>query len=127
MRLMHFAISGVVGAALVLAACGDDDPPGADATQPGSDGPAMSGAVVPNTFMTVDGERYRLVEVLQADLLDSEAFEPVGTATALDVEAKDRTVYQREGDEEHLYTFAEGSGSGEKSVTATWLRWRRDS
>lgn len=127
MKLMPFAIAGLVAGALIITARGDDDAAEPDTTQPDSGGPALSGMVVPNTFMTVDGERYRLVEVLQADLLDSDEFEPVGAATTLDVDAKDRTVYEREGDDQHLYTFAEGSGSGENSIPATWLRWTRDS
>lgn len=65
-----------------------------------SDGTSL-GSVVPNTFLTFEGRRYRLVDVLQADLADDAEFDEVGRASEADIEG-DLTVYRRDGDQDSV-------------------------
>lgn len=131
-RVALSAAAILAGLAVFASACGDDD-------EGGSSGPAeptatvadaggsvpSSGSVAPNTFLTFDGQRYRLVELLQADLIDDSGFEAVGEATDADVEQEDLTVYRKADDADAVYTYAEGTESevvGE-GVPALWYRW----
>jgi len=124
MKLRLLLGTAVLAGALALVACGDDAANGDEAS--GGDGGSVpvSGVVAPDTFMTFEGRSYRLVEVLQANLLDSDEFEAAGAATEIDIDAADMTVYERDGDAEHLYTFSQASGAGESAVPAVWLRWK---
>jgi hypothetical protein len=84
-----------------------------------------SGSVAPNTFLTFDGQQYRLVELMQADLIDDSAFEEVGEATDADIDQEDLVVYRKGDDSDAVYTYAEGMDSeavGE-GVPALWYRW----
>ena len=74
--------------------------------------------------MTFEGNQYRLVQVLQADQTDGSAFTEVGQASQSDAEG-DRTVYTRQGDDSSVYTFFEGTGSGEDAPPDSWYRWER--
>lgn len=122
----------LAGLALLAGACGDDDdsvgsqPPEPPATVSDAGGSVpSSGSVAPNTFLTFDGRQYRLVELMQADLIDDSAFEEVGEATDADIDQEDLTVYRRSNDPDAVYTYAEGMESeavGE-GVPALWYRW----
>jgi hypothetical protein len=72
--------------------------------------------------MTFDGSQYRLVQVLQADQVDSSAFTQVGQASQSDAPG-DRTVYTRQGDDGAVYTFLAGTGSGQDATPGLWYRW----
>ena len=125
MRVRWIAVPLVAVASLALfAACGGDSGPAAS-DEPAGGGPASSGLVAPDTFLTFDGQRYQLREVLQADLIADE-FTEVGVASeaALDHEGE-LTVFRRQGDGAAVYTFspAIGTDSEEGDVPSLWLRW----
>ena len=115
-------------AALLGAACSDDDGE-SNSAQPAAEGEeAVSGlgsgstsAMVIETFLTFEGARYRLEDIYQADLIDSE-FNEAGEASEFELDG-DPTVYIREGDEEAVYTFWEGTGEGDEAFLDSWYRW----
>ena len=124
-----------VAALLFLAgACGSDsdsDVPGADSPQPGAtnesitDGPVSSGLVAADTFLTFEGQRYRLYETVQADLTPDE-FTQVGVASEADIDFEgELVIYDRAGDDTAVYTLSPGQDEdGEESdIPALWLRW----
>ena len=132
------AVAVVVGAAALAVACGDDDDDGGAATASPTvatataspDGGASgsvpsSGSVAPNTFLTYEGEQYRLVELLQADLIDESAFEEAGEATEVDIDQEDLTVYTKTDDPDAVYTFSPGAESDQvgEGIPALWYRW----
>ena len=127
MRLRWIAVPlvAVASLALLAAACGGGDSGPAASDEPDGEGPASSGLVAPDTFLTFEGQRYQLREVLQADLIADE-FTEVGVASeaALDHEGE-LTVFRRQGDGAAVYTFspAIGTDSEEGDVPALWLRW----
>ncbi len=122
------------GVAVLLSGCGDD---GDDVTQheapasPTSDagGGASISSVAPDTFLTFEGARYRLVELQQAELIDDSVFEEAGVATEADIDQEDLSVYRKPGDDDAVYTFAPGvaeplDGAGsEGGATPVWYRW----
>jgi hypothetical protein len=118
-------------AALMGAACSDDDGD-SDSAQPAAEGQeAVSGpgsdstsAIVIETFLTFEGSQYRLEDIFQADLIDSE-FNEAGEASEFELDG-DSTVYIREGDEDAVYTFWEGAGEGEEAFLDSWYRWERE-
>ncbi|MEX0684060.1 MAG: hypothetical protein WD904_10900 [Dehalococcoidia bacterium] len=113
---------GMTGAA----ACGDDDDDGATQQPTAEDQDSVAGpgagAIVPNTFLTHEGAQYRLSDILQADLEDESQFSEVGEATEADVDG-DLTVFTKDGDAESVYTFWQGSGSGDTATPDSWYRW----
>lgn len=127
--LLVFGIAG--------AACGND---GDSAAEQGSGQPTVapdggrvsSSSVAPDTFLTFEGQRYRLVDLEQANLVDQGEFEQVGGAAEADIDQADLTVYRRNGDEEAIYTYAPAQPEptevaaveGEDGSTpALWYRW----
>ena len=80
-RFAQGGVAVIASLALFAGACGDDDGDDIEPVEPsptvsaaGASVPS-SGSVAPNTFLTFDGQRYRLVELLQADLIDDSVFE----------------------------------------------------
>jgi hypothetical protein len=62
--------------------------------------------VAADTFLTFDGQRYRLQDTLEADLTDDD-FTEVGVATDADIDFEgELLVFRREGDDEAVYTFS---------------------
>lgn len=131
-RVTLGATGVLVGLAVLAGACGsDDDDGGSSPTEPpatvadaGGSVPS-SGSVAPNTFLTFEGQQYRLVELIQADLIDDSAFEDVGEATEADIDQEDLTVYREADDADAVYTYAEAIESevvGE-GAPALWYRW----
>ncbi len=117
-------------AALLGAACSDDggDSGGSQPTTEGQgsvSGPTSAGAIVPNMLLTFEGVQYRLVQILQADLIDGSGFTQAGQASQLDVDG-DPTVYTRGGDDGAVYTFFPATGSGEEALPGSWYRWERE-
>jgi len=115
--------------ALLAAACNDNGgKPAASNNEdsgPADGGPSSSGAIVPNTFLTFEGRRYELKDILQADLL-SDQFTEVGTASEADVDYENELkVYTKAGEDAAVYTYtAAVDGSGEEGdVPATWAKW----
>lgn len=123
------AIASLVAISGLFMACGGDDDSGGSSGDGSSatgqaGGPVdLAGAIVPDTFLTYDGEQYELKDILQADLVDESEFTEAGEASAIDVDG-DPTVYTREGDSTAVYTFYEGSGSGEEAVPDNWYQWK---
>ncbi len=139
MRLRWIAVPlvAVASLALLAAACGGGDSGPAASDEPDGEGPAVaddstggdeptsSGLVAPDTFLTFEGQRYQLREVLQADLIPEE-FTEVGVASEADIDYQgELTVFRRQGDGAAVYTFspAIGTDSEEGDVPALWLRW----
>ena len=125
MRVRWFVpLVAVASLALLAAACGGDSGPAAS-DEPAGGGPASSGLVAPDTFLTFDGQRYQLREVLQADLISDE-FTEIGVASEADIEHEgDLKVYGRQSDGAAVYTFSPAvDAEGEEGeVPALWLRW----
>ncbi len=102
--------------------------------EPSGDGePTSSGVVVPDTFLTFDGQRYQLREVLQANLI-SDDFTEVGAASEADIDFDgELTVFRRQGDDAAVYTYSPAVDIGsdvlaldegdEVDVLALWEKW----
>lgn len=125
-------VFGIVGAA-----CGND---GDSAAERGSGQPTVapagggvsSSSVAADTFLTFEGQRYRLVDLEQANLVDDSDFEQIGAASDADIDQADLTVYSRTGDDVAIYTYASeqpepgevAAVEGEDATTpALWYRW----
>lgn len=134
-RFLILGLTGVLAVAGAFGmACGDDDdgsdPASGQTVNDGGGGdPASSSSIVRDTFLTFEGKQYRLVDLLQADLLgDDASFEEAGEATEADVDAIDLTVYRRAGDDEAIYTFLSGepdpvTEADEAADVDFWYRW----
>ena len=134
-RWLIVFLAAIASLALIAAACGSDSTPAAPngddsgsetSDQQSGDGePTSSGFVAPNTFLTLEGQRYQLGDVFEADLI-SDDFTEVGAALEADIDFDgELTVFRRQGDDSAVYTFspavdAEGE---EEDVPALWLRW----
>ncbi len=134
-RWLIVLLMAIASLALLAAACGGDSTPAVSdsdgsgsetSDQPSGDGePASSGFVAPNTFLTLEGQRYQLGDIFQADLISDE-FTEIGVASEADIDFDgELTVYRRQGDESAVYTFspAVDEGGEEEDVPALWLRW----
>lgn len=126
------AIGLLAGLAIVLAACGGGSGEEAATATPGDGGGVGLGSVAPDTFLTFQGARYRLVDLLQANLVETTSFEAIGRATQADIDQADLTVYRRTGDAEAVYTYAATASPGDASsaaeedgatTPALWYRW----
>ncbi len=96
-----------------------------DGDEPVSSGP-ISGSVAPNTFLTFNGEKYRLTDLVQADLVPQSEFTEIGVASEADIDYEgELRVYRRQGDKAAVYTFSPPvDAEGEEGVTpALWLKW----
>lgn len=124
-------LAAIAVSAAVVAGCGSDsdpDRPPATATVASSDdaGSVSSSSVAPNTFLTFEGRRYRLLDLEQADLIDESAFSAIGEASEADIDQDDLTVYRRDGDNEAVYTLSASQavdGAEGEGVPALWYRW----
>jgi len=131
-RVTLSAAAILAGLALLAGACGkdDDDDDRSPTEQPATVSDAggsvpSSGSVAPNTFLTFEGQQYRLVDLLQADLIDDSDFEDVGEATEADIDQEDLTVYRKADDADAVYTYAEPieSEAAGEGIPALWYRW----
>lgn len=120
----------LVAGSMVFVACGDDDDSNADGagaapTQVVSDSGAVSNSMVaPNTFLTFEGDRYRLQSLEQANLSGADSgYAEAGTASEADIDQDDLTVYRRDGEPDAVYTYAAAQGEGEEGTPALWYRW----
>ncbi len=123
-RWIAVPLVAVASLALLAAACGGDSGPAAS-DEPDGEGPESSGLVAPDTFLTFEGQRYRLREVLQADLISDE-FTEIGVASEADIDHEgELKVYRGQDDGAAVYTYspAVDGGSEEGDVPALWLRW----
>ncbi len=133
-RWLIVSLAAIASLALLVAACGGDSTPAApnsdDSGSEASDQPSggevtSSGFVAPNTFLTFEGQRYQLRDVLQANLISDE-FTEVGAASEADIEFDgELTVFRRQGDDSAVYTYspAVDIGSDEGDVPALWQKW----
>lgn len=113
----------LVGAVVVLAslavACGDDG--GRVGAQAPGTGAVGGGMIAPNQFLTHEGARYELVNMMLEIMVPAEQFVPVGVATQSDVDLKgDMRVFQREGDSTAIYTYSAPTADD----GGIWLAWR---
>ncbi len=94
--------------------------------EPSGDGEATSsGFVALNVFMTFDGQRYQLRDVLQANLI-ADDFTEVGATSEADIDFDgELTVFRRQGDDSAVYTYspAVDVGGDEGDVLALWEKW----
>ena len=134
-RWLIVFLAAIASLALLAAACGSNSTPAAPNSddsgsetsdqQSGDGEPTSSGFVAPNTFLTLEGQRYQLGDVFEADLI-TDQFTEIGVASEANIDFDgELTVYRRQGDDSAVYTFspavdAEGE---EEDVTALWLRW----
>ena len=119
----------VASLALLAAACnGDGGGPAASNDKdsgPADTGPSSSGAIVADTFLTFQGQRYELRDILQADLVGDE-FAEIGVASEADIDYESELkVYTRAGDDAAVYTHSSAvDGDGEEGdAPATWAQW----
>ncbi len=134
LRWLILFLAAIASLALLAAACGGDSTPAvSDSDNSGSetsdqtsgDGLTSSGVVVPDTFLTFDGQRYQLGDVFQADLISHE-FTEIGVAFAADIDFEgELTVFRRQGDDSAVYTFspAVDIGGEDDGVLALWEKW----
>ncbi len=134
-RWLIVFLAAIASLALLAAACGSDSTPAAPnsddsgsetSDQPSGDGEqTSSGFVAPNTFLTLEGQRYQLGDIFQADLI-TDQFTEIGVASAADIDFEgELKVFGRSGDDAAVYTFSpavdvEGE---EEDVPPLWLRW----
>ena len=133
-RWLIVFLAAIVFLALLTAACGGDSTPtvsdsdgsGSETSdQPSGDGLTSSGFVAPNVFMTFEGQRYQLRDVLQANLI-SDDFTEVGAASEADIDFDgELTVFRRQGDDSAVYTYspAVDEGGEEGDLPALWEKW----
>lgn len=89
-------------------------------------GGGARGSVTPNTFLTFQGQRYRLVDLAQANLIDESQFYEIGVAERADIDCQgELKVYRRQGDDPAVYTYTPATDveGEEQDVPALWLRW----
>jgi len=123
LRWILVPLVAMASLALLAAACGGDG----SGPAPSDDGagPSSSGLVAPDTFLTFDGQRYQLREVLQAGLI-SDDFTEVGVAAEADIDYEgELKVYQHQGDAAAVYTFSSAADAAgeEGGVPALWEKW----
>ena len=134
-RWLFVFLAAIASLALLAAACGGDSTPSvsdSDSSGPAAaddssgDGEARSsGFVAPDVFMTFDGQRYQLRDVLQANLI-ADDFTEVGATSEADIDFDgELTVYRRQGDDSAVYTYspAVDIGGEEGDVLALWEKW----
>ena len=134
-RWLIVFLAAIASLAMFAAACGGDSTPAATnsddsgsetSDQPsGGDEPTSSGFVAPNTFLTLEGQRYQLGDVFQANLI-SDQFTEIGVASAADIDFEgELTVFRRSGEDAAVYTFSPAMDveGEEEDVSALWLRW----
>ena len=116
-RFLFFAAAALLASLAV--ACGDDETP----TAGGDTGAGVSpgGMIAPNQFLTYEGQRYELVNMLFETMVPAEEFEAVGVATESDVDLKgDMRVFNRQGDTSAIYTYSTPTADD----GGLWLAWR---
>ena len=134
-RWLIVFLAAIAALALLAAACGgdstpavtngDDSGPAAADDSTGGDEPTSSGFVAPNVFMTFEGQRYQLRDVLQADLI-TDQFTEIGAASEADIDFDgELKVYRRAGDDMAVYTYspAVDAEDEEGDVPALWEKW----
>ncbi len=133
-RWLIVFLAAIASLALLAAACGGDSTPAVSdsdnsrseiSDQTSGDEPTSSGFVAPNVFMTFEGQRYQLRDVLQANLI-SDDFTEVGVASEANIDFDgELTVYRRQGDDSAVYTYSPAvDAEGEEGdLPALWNRW----
>ena len=126
---LSLPLLAVASLVLLAVACnGDGGNPAAsnnDDSGPDDTGPSSSGAIVQDTFLTFEGRRYELSEILQADLVSDE-FTEVGAASEADIDYEgELKVYTRAGDDAvYTYSAAVDVDGEEADAPATWAKWQ---
>lgn len=104
--------------AAVAVACGGDDDSPSDGGEVAGGG---SGLIRPNTFMTYEGQRYELVNMIFEDMVPESEFHEAGVATQADIDMKgDMRVFKRDGDTTAVYTYSAPTADD----VGIWLAWR---
>ncbi|MCH7523062.1 MAG: hypothetical protein IH920_04740 [Chloroflexi bacterium] len=134
-RWLIVFLAAIASLALLAAACGgdstpavsdsDDSGPAAADDLTGGDEASSSGFVAPNVFMTFEGQRYQLRDVLQADLIPDQ-FTEIGAASEANIDFDgELTVFRRQGDDSAVYTYspAVDAEDEEGDLPALWEKW----
>ena len=102
-------------AALAIA-CGGSDAVDDSGSAPEPPGAVGGGLVAPDVFLTYEGQRFQLVNLLYGSLVEAGEFSRVGETAQADVDfSGSLAVYERAGHAGVLYTF-EPQGQ-------VWLQW----
>ena len=119
MKSLGFFLIGMTLLASLVMACGGGDTTGnEDGAGPGS---VSGGMVARNQFMTYDGHRYELVNMIFEGMIPSEELQAAGTATESDVDLTgDMRVFTRAGDTTVVYTHSAATADD----NGFWLAWR---
>lgn len=132
-RSILFGLSAsVLAVGILFSGCGDDDDgivdhPNGQIGTPDAGGAVTSNSIAPNTFLTFEGQRYRLVHLEQANLATADSdYEEAGVATEIDIDQSDLTVYRLANNDEDVFTYAAASGEGEEATPALWYQWAHD-
>jgi len=128
MRWALVVLFVLLSLSLVATACGGDgsEPSPADNGNPPGLPANSSGAVAPDTFMTFDGQRYQLRDVLTDPNIAAAEFSEIGAASAADVEHEgDLKVFSRQGEDSAVFTYSAPveAADPEYSTPAIWYRW----
>ena len=127
MRWALVVLFVLLSLSLLATACGDGSEPSPPAgNQPEGAAPNSSGAVAPNTFMTFDGQRYLLRDVLTDPNTRATEFSEIGVASDADVEHEgDLKVFSRQGEDSAVFTYSPPveAADPEYSTPAVWYRW----
>jgi hypothetical protein len=120
MKALKFIAVGAIALLATLAvACGGGGK--APESNDGAGAVSSAGMVAPDTFLTYDGQRYELVNILQEDFVSRSEFQVAGEATEADVDMKgDMRVFIRTGDAGSIYTYSAPTADD----TGFWLAWR---
>ena len=126
MNRLNITVAGVVTAlAIFVIGCGaSSNEPETSVPEDGPQvvSPGGGALVVPNTFLTYEGQRYELIQFLQADFEDESEFRTIGEATDADIDHEGNlSVYERDGDPDAVYTLSPATVDD----VAFWLRWRK--
>jgi hypothetical protein len=121
MKTLGWLMLGAVAlVASLVVACGGDDKP-VDSTGSASPPGAGGGLVARDKFLTYDGKRYELVNMLTESMAPESEFQAIGVATASDIDLRgDLRVYSRSGDSTSVFTHSAATADD----AAMWLAWR---
>ncbi len=114
-------------AACLVLACGSSNKTASSGNEDAGSGDTAPG-VVPgggmvarNVFMTYDGKRYELVNMLMPGMVPDSEFQPMGEVTQSDVDLSgDTHAYTRAQDPDTVYTHSVATGED----AGHWLAWQ---
>jgi hypothetical protein len=77
--------------------------------------------IAQNVYLTYEGGRYELVNMMFEGMVSASEFQAIGEATESDVDMKgDTRVYHRTGDDTAVYTHSAATADDQ----GMWMAWR---